>query len=42
MAESVWKRIDVVCFDFDGTIIKQETLEELAELTGTRSEIEHW
>jgi phosphoserine phosphatase len=38
----VWQRAQVVCFDFDGTVVKQETLEELADISGSRSEIELW
>ncbi|WAR25035.1 SERB-like protein, partial [Mya arenaria] len=35
----VWQRADVVCFDVDSTLLKDEGLDELAEFCGVGAEI---
>ncbi|XP_052779100.1 phosphoserine phosphatase-like [Mya arenaria] len=38
----VWQRADVVCFDVDSTLLKDEGLDELAEFCGVGAEVREW
>ncbi len=41
-AKQVWRRADVVCFDVDSTLIKEEGIDGLAEFCGTGAQVKEW
>lgn len=37
--KALWERVDVVCFDFDSTVVQGEGINELAEVCGVGAEV---
>jgi phosphoserine phosphatase len=40
--KQIWCNADVVCFDVDSTVIKDEGLDELAEFCGVGKQVKEW
>ncbi|KAL4225885.1 hypothetical protein ACF0H5_013873 [Mactra antiquata] len=40
--KTVWCNADIVCFDVDSTLIKDEGLDELAEFCGVGEQVKQW
>lgn len=40
--KKIWCNTDIVCFDVDSTLLKDEGLDELAEFCGVGKAVKEW
>ena len=39
--QEIWQNASVICFDFDSTVIENESIGELAAFCGVQKEVDH-